>query len=131
MIDLTVIEKDINALQTAINRKKDEYANAKKSNLKEQYGDDFGCRTCAYSCCVHVGDYHTDCTKGKCIHCEHGCDQYMPENDLSSYIREHHEYDDDLVGILNDLFDIVDIMKKPELHQKALKILMLVNSEEE
>ena len=54
----------------------------------------------------------------------------MPENDLSAYIREYHYYDEHTVKILNNLFDVSDIMKHPEFHQKALDVLMLRDTEE-
>lgn len=125
MINLKPIENEINILSKQLQQKRDELEKAKESNLKEQYGEDFGCYNCAYSCCIYVGDYHTNCTKNKCIHCHPYCDKYMPDNELSIYIRDNHEYDDDMLDTLNDLFDVFDIMQNPELHEKALEVLKL------
>ena len=124
MIDLKPIENEIAELSKQLQQKRDEYAKAKENNFKEQYGDNFGCDNCAYSCCVDVGDYHTCCTKNSCIHCRKRCYEYMPENTLSAYIRKYHYYDENTLDTLNDLFNISDIMKTPELHQKALDILV-------
>lgn len=110
MIDLKEIENEINELANKLQQKRNELKRAKESNLKEQYGEDFGCHNCAYGCCVYVGDRCTDCTKNKCIHCNHYCDEYMPENELSAYIREYHFYEDNMVDTLNNLFDVFDIM---------------------
>lgn len=129
MIDLKQIEKEINELTQELYRKKNEYANAKTSNLKEQYGANFGCHNCAYSCCVDVGDHCTFCTKCKCIYCNNYCDSYMPENELSTYIRNEHYYDENTVEKLSNLFDVSDIMQHPELYQKALDILVLRDKE--
>ena len=131
MINLKLIENEIKELTNKLEEKRNELAVAREANLKEQYGEDFGCDNCAYSCCVEVGDYHTCCTKNVCIHCCPYCDQYMPENELSAYIREHHYYHECTVMILNDLFNISDIMKHPELYQTALKILKLRDSKED
>lgn len=81
MIDLQLIENEINELNKQLWQKKKEYAEAKESNLKEQYGDDFGCGNCAYGCCVDVGSHCTDCTKHKCIYCNEYCDEYIPDKE--------------------------------------------------
>jgi hypothetical protein len=123
MIDLEKIENEIAELNNQLWRKKNEYRKAEEANLKEQYGDDFGCSNCAYSCCVDVRDYCTVCTKNKCIYCNKYCNDYMPENELSAYIREHHYYEEKMVDTLEKFLEVSDIMKSPELHQKALDIL--------
>lgn len=125
MIDLKQIENEINELNKQLWQKKDELAKAKESNLKEQYGKDFGCLNCAYGCCVYVGDYHTNCANGNCIHCRSYCNDYKPDNELSKYIRDKHYYYENMLDTLNDLFDVSDIMQRPELHEKALEILKL------
>ena len=130
MIDLKKIKEEINKLEKELSQKKDEYTEARESNLKELYGDKFGCENCAYSCCVNVGDRCTYCTKSNCIYCYKYCDEYMPDNELSAYIREHHYYDENTVYALNELFDISDIMKRPELYKTALDILMLRDAKE-
>ena len=130
MIDLKAIENDIKALESALCKKREEYKKAKESNLKEQYGNNFGCHNCAYGCCVDVGDYHTCCTKNHCIHCRSYCDNYMPDNELSLYIKEHHYYDESTLSILDELMETSDIMKRPELHPTALEILKLRDKKE-
>ena len=130
MIDLKPIENEIVELRKQLLQKQNEYDKAKENNFKEQYGDNFGCNNCAYSCCVDVQDYHTFCAKNSCIHCRKRCCEYMPENILSAYIREYHEYDENILDTLNDLFDISDIMKTPKLHQKALDILVSLDKKE-
>lgn len=130
MIDLKEIEKDIDALKKALQKRSEDYRQAKEANMKEQFGEDFGCHNCAYSCCVYVGDGHTDCTKGHCIYCHKYCDEYMPNNELGRYIEEHHYYDERTLDTLNDIFDVSDIMKHPELYQTALEILKLRDKKE-
>ena len=130
MIDLKNIENEINVLSEQLRQKRNEYERAKKSNLKEQYGNNFGCGNCAYSCCVDVGDRCTCCTKLRCIYCNDYCEEYMPENELSAYIRDKHYYDEYTVSNLNKFFGVIDIMQKPKLHQIALKVLMLRDNKE-
>ena len=130
MIDLKRIENEINELSKQLQQKRKEYAEAKESNLKEQFGENFGCENCAYSCCLNVGDHCTYCTKHQCIYCNDYCDEYMPENELSAYIREHHEYDEDAVSRLNYFFGVNDIMQRTELHQAALETLAMRDKKE-
>ena len=130
MIDLKPIENEIDELSKQLNQKRNELEKAKESNLKEQYGEDFGCHNCAYGCCVDVLDYHTCCTKGKCVHCQSRCADYMPDNILSIYIRDKHYYDENMLDTLNDLFDVFDIMQKPELYGKAFDLLKLIDNKE-
>ena len=130
MIDLKSIENDIAALEEALHLKRREYQVAKENNLKEQYGKDFGCDNCAFSCCVDVQDRHTYCTKHKCIYCNNYCDEYMPDNELSLYIRENHYYDEYILSRLQSIMDELDLMKHPELHKKAIEILKLIDQED-
>jgi hypothetical protein len=125
MIDLKLLQNEIDELSKQLQQKRDEYAKAKTNNLKEQFGDNFGCDNCAYGCCIDVLDYHTCCTLNYCVLCRKRCDQYMPDNKLSIYIREYHYYDEHTLDTLNDLFDVSDIMQHPELYQKALDVLAL------
>ena len=130
MIDLKQIENEINELSKQLQRKRNEYTEAKELNLREQFGENFGCDNCAYSCCVDVGDHCTLCTQHKCIYCNNYCDAYMPDNALSTYIRDKHYYDEGTVSGLNYFFGISDIMQHPELYQTALDVLMLRDKKE-
>lgn len=128
MINLDEIKKDIDALQKALDSRKKDYKLAKESNMKEQFGDHFSCCNCAYSCCLDVCDYHTYCYNHECVHCKDYCDNYVPDGELSKYIRKHHEYEEYMLYAINKLFDVDDIIKHQELHDKALHILKVRDS---
>ena len=130
MIDIKLIENEINELSKQLSQKRYDLEKAKESNLKEQYGKDFGCHNCAYGCCVDVLDYHTCCTKGKCIHCHSYCGDYMPDNELSKYIRDNHYYDENMLDTLNGFFDEIDIMREPKVRERALEMLKLRDNKE-
>ena len=125
MIDIKVLQDKVNNAIGNLEKAKKELADAKINNMKELYGNDFSCSKCAYSCCIYVGDYHNVCTKGSCVLCRDFCDEYMPENILSKYIRENHHYCDDLCDTLNELFDVSDILKEETLHEKAIQVLKI------
>lgn len=130
MIDLKQIENEINELNTRLSQKKREYEKTKENNLKEQYGDNFGCDNCVYSCCVDVGDHHTYCHQNHCIYCYSYCDEYILDNELSAYIRNKHYYDENTLDAINELFNVDDIMQHPELYQKALDVLAILDKKE-
>ena len=130
MINLDEIKKDIDTLQKALDSRKKDYKLAKESNMREQYGDDFSCHNCAYSCCVDVGDHCTYCYQSNCIYCKDYCDDYVPDNEFSKYIRKYHYYEERMLDAINKLFDVDDIIKHPELHDKALHILKVRDKDE-
>ena len=130
MIDIKQIENEITELTTQLQLKKDELKQAKEANLKEQYGENFGCGNCAYGCCVDVADRCTYCAQGNCVYCNRYCNYYTPDNELSAYIRDKHYYVYNMLDTLNEFFDVPDIIKSPELHEKALEILRLRDEKE-
>lgn len=130
MIDLKKIQDEIYALNEALREKQDEYEVAKESNLKERYGADFGCWNCAYceGACFRDNFYYCKKLEEAYLRNYH-CNDYVPKNDLSEYI--HNNYYFYLLDTLNDLLGVDDIMRYPELHQKALKILKLRDAKDE
>lgn len=131
MRDLKKIQSDINAFQRALSELKEEYNIATIDNLKEQFGNNINCGTCAYSCCVSLNDYHTSCMQGKCIHWNNLCALYLPKNKLSNYLNIHYHYYPEIIEALNTLFDTIDIIKDSNLHQAALEILRILKNAEE
>ena len=127
MADKETLTQEIKDLEKALYQKKQEYENIEINRLKELYGSSFSCDYCAYSCCVYVGDNHTECVQHHCIYCYDNCARYIPENKLSEYIRKYHYYDEDTVENLNALFDVNDILKCEKLHGKALEILKILD----
>lgn len=131
MKDLKKLQSDISAFQIALNKLKEEYNIATIDNLKEQFGNNINCGTCAYSCCVSLDDYHTSCMQGKCIHCNNLCASYLPENKLSNYLNTHHHYYPEIIDALDTLFDTIDIIKDSNLHEAALEILRIAKNAKE
>ena len=123
MIDIKPLKEEVKRAEALLKQKQNELAKAKIDNLKEAYGEDFKCDKCAYSCAVDVGDYHTYCTKYKCILCQERCFEYMPENELSKFIRKHYHYQEHIIDTLNDLFNVDDILWSESFHDKAIKVL--------
>ena len=128
MIDIKPLKEEVKRAEALLKQKQNELSKAKTYNLKEAYGKDFKCDKCAYSCSVMTGDYHTYCYKNRCILCVEKCHEYMPENELSKFIRAHYHYKDSIVDTLNDLFDVDDILWSDGFHDKAIKVLKVLKN---
>ena len=97
--------------------------------------DRITCDNCARSCVLTI-DEHNGCLGGRCTCCNDWCYKWIPENEVSKYLREHHKYDGDLVYKLEDFFgddflecdnvelllDAIKLMNKMEEEKKAKKV---------
>lgn len=99
---------------------------------KEQYGSDFCCNKCRFDCIEDPGDYHTTCLKYNCVLCKDNCEEYLPENELSQYIRSYDRYSWDSVWssiaeVLN-YDDLAALLEKGTENdfEKAIKIYEIV-----
>lgn len=84
---------------------------------KEQYGNDFCCDKCRFDCIEYPGDYHTTCLKYNCVLCNDNCDEYLPENELSQYIRSHNKYSWN--SIWNSIAKVLDYDDLDDLLEKG------------
>ena len=81
------------------------------------------CDNCAYSCVMMISD-HNECLGGYCTCCHDYCYKWMPDNEVSNYLREHHHYDEFTVFRLEKVFGD-DILKcnNLDLVLKALQLM--------
>lgn len=87
-----------------LRRLEEEYEKLYRKECAEKAGvDKATCDNCAYSCVLMIDD-HNGCLGGKCTCCNSFCYKWMPETKVSAWLRESHEYDDDLVYRLEDMF---------------------------
>lgn len=82
------------------------------------------CDNCAYSCVLMISD-HNECLGGKCTCCHDYCYKWMADNSVSTYLREHHHYDEFTVFRLEKIFGD-DILKCDNL-DLVLKALQLMD----
>ena len=111
-------------------------ARLKLQDLENQYremyrkecGDKIGerarCQNCAYSCVIVTSD-HNGCMGGKCTCCNDWCYRWIPENEVSKYLREKHPSDGSLFGRLEDIFGS-GFLKKCAAPQKASVVMDLL-----
>ena len=61
------------------------------------------CDNCARSCVLEI-DEHNGCLGGRCTCCNDWCYKWIPENEVSKYLRENHKYDCGLIYKIEDFF---------------------------
>ena len=107
-----------------LRRLEDEYEKLYRKECAEKAGvDKATCDNCAYSCVLMIDD-HNGCLGGKCTCCHGFCYQWIPENSVSAYLREHYHYGEGVVFRLEKLFgeDFLEC-DDIELVLKALELM--------
>jgi hypothetical protein len=91
-------------LRMELNKLEEEYKTLYRKECAEKIGAERAdCSNCAYSCVLEITD-HNCCMGGSCTCCHNWCYKWMPENKISAYLREHHEYDSEIYYRLEDVF---------------------------
>ena len=124
MTRLELHKAKILPLREELSRLEREYEQLYRKEVAEEAGVDRAtCDNCAYSCVLLIDD-HNGCLGGKCTCCHGFCYKWMPDNTVSAYLREHHEYDSSIIFRLEDLFG-EDFLQcdDVELVLKALKLM--------
>lgn len=96
---------------------------------KEAGVNRINCDNCARSCVLRISD-HNECLGNSCTCCHDWCYKWMPENEVSKYLREHHKYDDHLIYKLEDFFgdDLLEC-DNVELLLDAIKLIDKMDAE--
>ena len=111
-------------LRMELNKLEEEYKQLYRKECAEKIGAQRAdCSNCAYSCILDITD-HNECMGGKCTCCHSFCYKWMPENKVSAYLREHHEYDSEIYYRLENAFGD-DFMKcdNVELLMEMLELI--------
>ena len=111
-------------LREELSRLEKEWEKINRKEKAEAAGLDIAsCDNCAYSSVLMISD-HNECLGGYCTCCHDYCYKWMPDNEVSKYLREHHHYDEFTVFKLQKVFGD-DILKcnNVELVMKALQLM--------
>ena len=138
MVDAEV-DKDMTAKELHVKRiiparqevslLENKYKELYRKECAEKAGvDKATCDNCAYSCVLDIGD-HNECLGGYCTCCHDYCYEWMPDNTVSAYLREHHKYDCDLVYHLKKVFG--DNILKCDNLDLVMKAIQLMDEIEE
>ena len=114
-------------LRLELQRLEEEYRELYRKECGEKIGERASCKNCAYSCVVLISD-HNQCMGGKCTCCNDWCYKWLPENDMSKFLRENYHYDNSLFHRLDDIFGYdflreCDTTEKVELVMKMLRLI--------
>lgn len=120
-------------LRFELQRLEKEYEKLFRKECGERIGETASCNNCAFSCVIAITDFHNMCARGRCTCCRDWCHAWIPENNVSKYIRENHHYDDDVYdrisGILGEQF-LADCAKA-EKENVAMEVLQFIKKFDE
>lgn len=116
-------EQKIIPLRKALQQAEEEYKKLYRKECGEKIGGHASCDNCAYSCILEISD-HNECMGGKCTCCHGWCYKWMPENEVSAFLRNNYEYDSEVYYRLASFFGD-DFLKNGnmELVVEALHLL--------
>ena len=115
-----------------LKRLEEEYRLLYREECKEQNGGKpANCDNCAYSCVLEISD-HNECMGGKCTCCTGWCYRWMPETDVSAFLRANYPYNIEVYRGLEWLFGD-NFLKEAdmELVKEALLLIQKVRGKHE
>lgn len=106
-------EQKIIPLRKALRQAEEEYEKLYRKECGEKIGAIANCDNCAYSCVLEISD-HNECMGGHCTCCIGWCHNWMPENEVSAFLRKNYPYGYEVYGRLKNLFGY-DFLKKDNM----------------
>lgn len=114
-------EQKIIPLRMELKRLEEEYRTLYRKECGEKVGEKASCNNCAFSCVLSISD-HNGCMGGRCTCCNDWCYKWIPENDVSKFLRENYHYDDSVFYGLDDIFGS-DFLEKCATPEKATVVM--------
>lgn len=87
-----------------LQRLEQEYKRLYREECGSKVGGIASCDNCGYSCIINPTDYHNLCMNDQCVCCHDWCYSWIPENNVSKFLRENYHYDNELYDRLKALF---------------------------
>lgn len=112
-------------LRMELERLEKEYKELYRNECGEKIGEKASCDNCAFSCIIDINDYHNSCMSGKCTCCNDWCYTWMPENEVSKFLRKNYHYDMDISYRLQDIFGD-DFLKKCDNSEHVAIIMKML-----
>lgn len=119
-------EQKIIPLRQELKRLEDEYRELYRKECGEKIGEQASCRNCANSCIIGLTD-HNLCMGGRCTCCNDWCYSWIPENEVSKFLRKHYHYDSEVYYGLENIFGDGFLEKciTPEKENIVMEMLQL------
>lgn len=122
-------EQKIIPLRMELRRLEDEYKELYRKECGERIGEGekANCDNCALSCILCIDD-HNCCMGGKCTCCNSWCYTWIPENEVSKFLRKNYHYDTSMFYRLEDIFgsDFLKECDNPERVATVMEMLKLI-----
>lgn len=112
-------------LRMELERLEKEYKDLYRKECGEKIGEKASCDNCAFSCILDINDYHNSCMGGKCTCCNCWCHTWMPENEVSKFLRKNYHHDDNIFYRLQDIFGN-DFLKKCNNSESAAIVMKML-----
>ena len=90
----------------------------------EKVGCVASCDNCAYSCVIDI-DSNNSCMGGNCTCYYDWCYKWIPENEVSAFLRKNYHYDEQKFYQLRDLFGY-DFLNKCDSQQRVEMIMEIL-----
>lgn len=119
-------------LRMELKKLEDEYRELYRKECGDKIGEKATCNNCAFSCVLNIID-HNYCMGGKCTCCYDWCYSWMPENEVSKFLRNNYHCDASKFHVLEDIFgdDFLEECNNPEHLAMVMEMLELVAKFEE
>lgn len=113
-------------LRLELQRLEEQYEELFRKECGEKVGGMANCDNCAYSCVLDVDD-HNGCMGGSCTCCHDWCYRWIPENEVSAFLRKNYHYDEHKFYQLRDLFgyDFLNKCDSPQRVEMIMEMLKL------
>ena len=96
-------EQKIIPLRIELEQLENEYRELYRKECGEKIGEKASCKNCALSCILDITD-HNCCMGGKCTCCNDWCYNWIPENEVSKFLRKNYHYDSSMFYRIEDIF---------------------------
>lgn len=103
--------KKIIPLRKELDKLEKEYKKLYRKECGDKIGEEASCNNCAFSCIESIEDHHNLCMGGKCTCCNDWCYSWIPENEVSKFLRKNYYCDNSMFYRLEDVFGY-DFLKK-------------------
>lgn len=114
-------------LKMELQRLEGEYRERFRQECGEKISGTASCDNCAYSCIIEVGD-HNVCMGGGCTCCKRWCYSWIPENEVSKFLRQTYPHDAAKYWSLEHVFgaDFLRECGDPKRVKPVLEMLRLL-----
>ena len=124
-------QQKISPARMELRRLEEEYERLYREECKEHNGGKpANCGNCAYSCVLSISD-HNECMGGKCTCCQGWCYRWMPENEVSAFLRANYPFNTEVYQGLESLFGD-NFLKKADMEvvKEALALIQKVRGKD-